>query len=224
MSIAVRHGAALHEWAGAGGARASSGLIGAVLRLLEQADLQLPELDAIVFGRGPGAFTGLRAACAVAQGLAFGAGRPTLPLDTLLAVAEQARHAHGAERVVALLDARMGEIYSAAYEWLGDRAGWVARAPVCVGPPHALMLPPGSGWALVGNVFALADVAWPAGAAQLPQLPALPTAGALLRLAPARLAAGCAVPAEQALPLYIRDKVAQTTLERQAQRALAQNG
>ena len=218
LSIAVQHGDAVRAHAGAGGAQASATLIPAVRRLLAEAGLTLRGLDAIVFGRGPGAFTGLRTACAVAQGLAYGAGRPVLPVDTLLAVAEQARHAHGATRVLAVLDARMNEVYSAAYEWLGDAAGWVERAPVHVGPPEALALPAGEGWVLASNAFAAYGDRLPAGPARID---ALPTAQALLRLAPALLAAHRAVPADQALPLYIRDKVAQTTAEREAQRATA---
>ena len=220
LSIAVQHGDAVRAHAGAGGAQASATLIPAVRRLLAEAGLTLRELDAIVFGRGPGAFTGLRTACAVAQGLAYGAGRPVLPVDTLLAVADEARHAHGATRVLVVLDARMNEVYSAAYEWLGDAAGWVERAPVHVGPPEALALalPAGAGWVLAGNAFAAYGDRLPTGAARID---ALPTAQALLRLAPALLAAHRAVPADQALPLYIRDKVAQTTAEREAQRATA---
>jgi tRNA threonylcarbamoyladenosine biosynthesis protein TsaB len=110
-----------HE--GPGGAMASSTLIPAALALLAQAGLTLRELDAIVFGAGPGSFTGLRTACAVAQGLGYGAGVPLLPVDTLLAVAEEARHAlapaGGAFQVVAVLDARMDEVYARAMSGTG---------------------------------------------------------------------------------------------------------
>jgi len=165
-----------------------------------------------VFGRGPGAFTGLRTACAVAQGLAFGAGRPVLPVETLMAVAEDARARHGCDRVVAALDARMDEVYAAAYRHDGRR--WHREGPVTLGAPQALAL--ADGYVLAGNVQAAYGDRLPA-----PALAAAPTAAALLRLAPAALADGEAVPPEQALPLYVRDKVAQTTAEREAGRMAA---
>lgn len=202
------------EHAGAGGAQASATLIPAIQSLLAQAGLTLAGLDAIVFGRGPGSFTGLRTACSVAQGLAFGARVPVLPVDTLLAVAEQARHAAGATRVLALLDARMDEVYSAAYAF--DAGRWQAHGTNRLSAPQAVAAEPG--WTLAGNAFAAYGERLPAGAARIE---ALPTAAALLRLAPALLAQGQAVPAAMALPLYIRDKVAHTTDERAALRAAA---
>jgi tRNA threonylcarbamoyladenosine biosynthesis protein TsaB len=214
LSIAVQRGAApplLHE--GAGGAQASASLIPTIQGLLERAGVRLQELDAIVFGRGPGSFTGLRTACSVAQGLAFGAGTPVLPVDTLLAVAEEARAASGFERVVAVLDARMDEVYSAAY--LHENGRWRQEGDFALGPPESVNLP--ASWAMAGNAFAAYGDRLPAGG---PRAVALPTAAALLRLAPALMAAGLAVPAAQALPLYIRDKVAQTTAERAAIRAV----
>src|SRR5438046_2091586 len=111
LSVAVQRGDAGARpplvYQGAGGAQASSTLIPAIQRLLAEAGLRLAELDAIVFGRGPGSFTGLRTACSVAQGLSFGSGVPVLPVDTLLAVVEDAHGRAGVEQVVALLDARM---------------------------------------------------------------------------------------------------------------------
>jgi len=224
LSVAVQR-ADGQRWQrqGPGGAQASAALIPAVQALLAQAGLALGELRAIVFGRGPGSFTGLRTACSVAQGLAFGtargggAGVPVLPVDTLLAVAESARQSSGVARVLALLDARMGEVYSAAYAH-DAAAGWQALSSITVGPPQALAAPPGADdWVLAGNAFGpeYADRLPPA-LRGWPRVPALPAAQALLDLAPALLAAGQAVPAEQALPLYIRDKVAQTTAERAA--------
>ena len=202
-----------------GGALASATLIPAALELLAEAGLKLSQLDAIVFGRGPGSFTGLRTACAVAQGLAFGADLPVLPVDTLLAVAEEARvhQALNAQplTVLALLDARMDEVYSAAYDW--DGLHWTSRYPLKVSAPEAVALPAAPRVLQAGNAFAAYGQRLPGGE----RVQALPTAAALLRLAPALVSAGHAVPAEQAMPLYIRDKVAQTTAERMAEREAA---
>ena len=200
LSIALQPGAgaAVLGYEGAGGAQASATLIPAIERLLAQAGLQLAQLDAIAFGRGPGSFTGLRTAAAVAQGLGFGAGVPVLAIDTLLAVAEEAHAQSGEERIVALLDARMDEVYSAAYERHDGQ--WTVRQAPALGRPEDVLVPPG--WALAGN----AAMRWPA-------------ARALLRLAPQELAASGPHDAVHAIPLYIRDKVAQTTEERAAERA-----
>ena len=201
----------------AGGAQSSTTLIPTAMEMLAQAGVNLSQLDAIVFGRGPGSFTGLRTACAVAQGLAFGADIPVLPVDTLLAVAEEARVQAGAgERpltVLALLDARMDEVYSATYDWDGQR--WTSRSPLLVCAPQQVQAPDAPRVLLAGNAFEAYGERLPTGE----RVPALPTAAALLRLAPALWAAGHAVPAEQAMPLYIRDKVAQTTAEREAAKA-----
>ena len=225
LSIAVQRGDAVLQHTGAGGAQASAALIPAIQRLLAEAGLGFDTLDAIVFGRGPGSFTGLRTACAVAQGLAFGArngqGTPVVPVDTLLAVAEEARQQHGCTQVLAVLDARMNEVYSAHCTWQEATRQWSTDADFGLCAPEALTLTDAALWTVAGN----AQAAY--GERLLPQarhVPALPTATALLRLAPALLAAGAAVPASEALPRYIRDKVAQTTAEREALRAQAAAG
>ena len=218
VSIAVQAGDAVWQHTGPGGSQASATLIPAIRSLLAQAGMSFSTLDAIVFGRGPGSFTGLRTACAVAQGLAFGArggaGVPVLPVDTLLAVAEEARHQHGCTQVVAVLDARMDEVYHARCEWLPGKARWQADADFGLGAPESVQPP--TGWTVAGNARApYGDRLAPAAS----HVTALPTATALLRLAPALIAAGQAVAAGDALPRYIRDKVAQTTAERAALRA-----
>src|SRR5450759_4887216 len=110
------------QHSGPGGNQTSANLIPTIQRLMAQAALQFSDLDAIVFGKGPGSFTGLRTACSVAQGLAFGADLKVLPVDTLLAVAEEARFQQAAAlptwQVTALLDARMDEMYAAGYAYL----------------------------------------------------------------------------------------------------------
>ncbi len=247
-------GAPLWQHTGQGGAQASATLLPLVHSLLSQAGWTLHSLDAVVFGRGPGSFTGLRTACAVAQGLAYGAqspaqpnGLPVLPIDTLLALAQAACHTLQQTGqplpgvIVALLDARMDELYVAPYALAAPVDPTHSSAQTAHNtPPHltplapprlcapqhlgaylAQCLPADAGLAdghclLAGNVFAayaerLAHVPGP-------RLQALPSASALLQRAPALLAAGAAVAARDALPLYVRDKVAQTTAERDAQR------
>ena len=202
MFIAITDGQHTWQHTAAGGAQTSAALIPAIMALLAQANLLLTDLDAIVFGRGPGSFTGLRTACSVAQGLAFGAGGLTvLPLDTLMAVAEESRFSAGLDTAVlqvhAVLDARMGEVYAARYGY-GDGV-WQAQSEIQLVKPDQLTLD--ATYTVAGNMPS-ATIA------------ALPTATAMLRLAPRMLAAGLGVAADQALPLYIRDKVAQTTAER----------
>ncbi len=202
-----------------GGASASATLIPAILGLLAGADVALRDLDAIAFGRGPGAFTGLRTACSVAQGLAFGAARPVLPIDTLLAVAEDARAGADGITLWVAMDARMNEIYAAEYRFGAGR--WqVLQAPMLISPEALNQrwhdAPPqhvaGSALAAFG-----AQLRAP-GAVLLPG--AMPRAAALLPLAQAAWDAGAALDAALALPLYLRDKVALTTVERDAVRAL----
>ena len=217
IALAVRGQVLTHE--AAGGAQASAALVPAILALLARAGAALGDLDAIAFGRGPGAFTGLRTACSVAQGLAYGAGKPVLPIDTLLAVAEDARAGRtGALDVWVAMDARMDEVYAAHYAYAAGH--WsVLEAPLLTGldalnarwrahPPQLV-----AGSALTAFGARLATSA----AERVPG--ALPRAAALLPLAQALWAQGGAVDAAAALPVYLRDKVALTTLERAAVRA-----
>ena len=222
LSLAVARGDQVWTQTLPGGAQASSGLIPAVMAMLAEADMPLASLTAIVFGRGPGSFTGLRTACAVAQGLAFGADLPVLPVDTLLAVAEEARwqrvQAGAADAdvsVLAMLDARMDEVYSAAFQWTAVNQTWQGVSDLQVSAPEQVKA---TAAVLAGNVFEAYGLRLLAGPERLV---ALPTASALLRLAPALWAQGRAVPADQAMPLYIRDKVANTTAEREAMKAQA---
>ena len=231
LSVALTDGERVWSRSGVGGAQASLTLIPIVLALLAEAGMKLDALHAIVFGRGPGSFTGLRTACAVAQGLAFGArqgaGLLVLPVDTLLAVAEEARFQYQAgggpplQRVTALLDARMNELYVQSFDC--DAAGvatpaWQSAGACTLMAPEAIVVPPLTGL-LAGNVFDIYGSRLPLTA--LPCRSALPTATALLRVAPALAAAGGCVDAALALPLYVRDKVASTTEERAQAKAAA---
>ncbi|WP_119156273.1 tRNA (adenosine(37)-N6)-threonylcarbamoyltransferase complex dimerization subunit type 1 TsaB [Caldimonas tepidiphila] len=219
MSIAVAvDDAPVHLFEAAGGAQASAALLPAIERLLAESGMTLAQLDAIAFGRGPGAFTGLRTACAVAQGLAFGAEKPVLAIDTLMVVAEDARAAApGLAEVWAATDARMGEVYAARYRH--DGARWrTLDAPALYAPAALAERIAASPAALAGDALlvhgdalaAAAPQAWP---------DARPHAAALVALARAAWRDGEALDAAEALPLYIRDKVAQTTAEREAERA-----
>ena len=211
MSIALTNGERVWQHTGPGGAKASTSLIPAVLALLAQARLQLADLQAIAFGRGPGSCTGLRTACAVAQGLAFGSGQhgiPVLPIDTLMAVAEEARFQKETPHITALLDARMEEMYVQQFAWLNGKLNPLADADLM--RPEQLAFDDTTLYA--GNVFEVYRGRLPD---HLNGLTCLPTATAMLRLAPGLAASGQCVPAAQALPLYVRDKVALTTVERE---------
>jgi tRNA threonylcarbamoyladenosine biosynthesis protein TsaB len=176
--------------------------------LLEEAGITLTDLDGLAFGRGPGAFTGLRIACGVVQGLALGADLPVARVSSLAAVAEQVPAVPG-EAVLVCNDARMGEVYWCLYRRAAD-GGVTPLAAETVSPPDGV----GSG----------SPPARHAAGNALPRYPALaerlraaglqfhdglyPRADAIARLGVVDLAAGRGVPAEQALPVYVRDDVA----------------
>ncbi len=198
----------------AGGAQASARLLPEVQALLAAEGLALGQLDAIAFGQGPGAFTGLRTACAVAQGLAFGAGKPVLAIDSLMLVAEDARAQGAGDEVWVAMDARIGEIYAAHYRF--TPAGWqVLQAPALYAPVALL-----ARWAEQGEPLAVAGSALTEYAAVLGELRnawprARSRAAALGALAQAAWQRGELLDPADALPLYVRDKVALTTAERE---------
>jgi len=226
LAVAVQ-GADGQRWqlVAEGGALASANLLPQVAKLLAQAGLAYADLQAIAFGRGPGAFTGLRTACAVAQGIALGLDKPVLPIDSLLIVAEDARLQHFAGLaqvdVAVAMDARMDEVYAAVYRYAGG--AWQVLQPSGLYSLPALT----AAWSAL-NVQAVAGSALHAFGERLP-LPADPLllrvaqehdrAAALLGLAAQAAQAGQGVDAALALPLYLRDKVAQTTAERDAIKA-----
>jgi tRNA threonylcarbamoyladenosine biosynthesis protein TsaB len=183
-----------------------------VHELLAEAGLTLARIDGIAFGAGPGGFTGLRLACGVAQGLAYGLDLPVVPVSTLEALAL----ASGDGDVWACLDARMNEVYSAAYRVAGDRVEQL-MAPVCL-PPAVSPAPTFSGGWGVGDGFAAYGQVLRASKADLEGVrpEAFPTASAVLRLAVPVFARAAALPAALAQPVYVRDKVALTTAERLA--------
>jgi tRNA threonylcarbamoyladenosine biosynthesis protein TsaB len=187
--------------------RGHTGLILPMIdELLAEAGIGIGQVDALAFGRGPGAFTGVRIAVGVAQGIAFGADLPVVPVSTLAALAQGC----AAERVLAALDARMDEVYWGAYE--RNPAGLMTViGEECVVPPRLAPLPEtglwyaaGSGWGSYGEDFpqhaAGRIVAW--------DTQRLPHARDVAQLGLAGYEQGQAVSAEQALPVYLRDTVA----------------
>ncbi len=183
-----------------------------VRTVLGRAGLGVEGVDAIAFGQGPGSFTGLRIACGMAQGLALGSGRRVVAVPSLLAVAEQAN----ASRVVAAFDARMGEAYLAAYSRMGG--DWEPAIPPGLFRQEALPPLPGRDWVATGSGFDAFDWLRGAYASQVIQRIGgdLPRASAVARIAARSLARGLTLAPEEAAPLYLRDKVALTTQERQA--------
>ena len=227
MAVAVGVPGRVFTRVAQGGAAASATLLPTLRALLTEAGHTLADVTAIGFGRGPGAFTGLRTSAAVAQGLAFGIGVPVLPIDSLLIVAEDARAAlaggagGGASFDVGVaMDARMGEVYAGRYRFDGTR--WLTTEVHALWAPEAVA----AAWAdsaaphcVAGTALTAFEgrVAWPATARQVPA--EADRAAALWRLVQAAWQAGEAVDAALALPVYLRDKVAFTTSEREAARA-----
>jgi tRNA threonylcarbamoyladenosine biosynthesis protein TsaB len=239
LAIVSTQGDKSQVWAhtSQGGAKSSQLVLPEIVRLMDEAQMRFADLTAVVFGKGPGSFTGLRTACSVAQGLAFGAGVPVLPIDTLLAVAEDARYqnvqkkqqqtqqqldqldqldqlSQQPKRFFVAMNARMDQVYTAAYEW---RSEWQCVQEPSVNSPENISVP--TEWkdlafTTVGNTWDAFAARWPAELSGQ-HMYAMPTAQALLRLSPVAFGQGLAVPPEEALPLYIRDKVAQTTQERE---------
>ena len=213
-SCALLVGDRLIERAAAGVRTHSQSILPMVQELLTEAGIKLAEVDALAFGAGPGSFTGVRTACGVAQGLAYGAGLPVLPLVTLEAMAEASRARTGATEVLAVLDARMGEVYWAQYRFDG---GWREVVAPTLAAPQDVAPQPVAGLHSCGNGFAEYADAFagrPFAAGALPDI--VPHAREMARLAPAALAAGQGVAPAQAQPLYLRNKVAYTSAERLA--------
>jgi tRNA threonylcarbamoyladenosine biosynthesis protein TsaB len=191
--------------------RHSELLVGMIQKVLGRSHLAASQMDAFAFGQGPGSFTGIRIACGIVQGMAYGAKRPVVPVPSLLALAEQSNE----RRVIAAFDARMGEAYLAAYARNGD--DWDEVISPRLVDAQSLPPLPGRSWAATGSGFDrhawLRDVYRDSVAMRIED--DLPRAGPIARLASRRFARGAGIPAERAAPLYLRDKVALTSEERQ---------
>jgi tRNA threonylcarbamoyladenosine biosynthesis protein TsaB len=212
LSLAIQKNGELFTFDVNAGQTHSQIILPQIQLLLNSAHLQLSDLDGIAFGAGPGSFTGVRIAAGVAQGLGFGANLPVLGLCTLLALAQ----ASSAQKVIACLDARMGEVYFAAYEKVAGE--WQTSIEPSLHKPDAVPNVEGTDWVGAGS-------GWQTYGEQLghfygaqlistqPQL--LPNATALISLALPTFLAGEAKPAALAQPIYIRNRVALKTAERE---------
>lgn len=192
----------------------SQSILPMVQELLHDAGTTIAGCDAIAFGAGPGSFTGVRTACGIAQGLAYGADLPVVPLVTLAAMAQACRRERGATEVLAILDARMGEVYWAQYRL--EEGAWRTVAEPVLCAPGAVEPLPADGLVACGNGLAaypeaFAGKAWANGALA----GVMPHARELAQLALRALAEGETVGAAEAQPLYLRNKVAYTSSERQ---------
>jgi tRNA threonylcarbamoyladenosine biosynthesis protein TsaB len=175
---------------------------------------KLADCDAIAFGAGPGSFTGVRTACGVAQGLAFGADLPVLAMVTLESMAEACRLRTSSNDVLAVLDARMNEVYWAQYRF--EAGAWQVVCAPALCAPDAVAPEPVVGLAACGNGFAAyADAFAGKDFADAALADILPHAREMAVLGAAALAAGTAVAADEAQPIYLRNKVAYTSAERQ---------
>ena len=185
-------------------------------QLLAEAGIAKSQLDAIAVGRGPGAFTGVRLAIALAQGISLALDRPLLPVSTLAALAMRAR----GERIVAAIDARMGEVYLGAFVRSGDNLTTVTDEVVV--RPEAAVIPEGEDWHGVGTGFAAGEGALHVHLRQrLVEVDggALPHAADVARLGALAFARGEAIAPERIEPAYLRNNVALTMIEQQALRA-----
>ena len=214
-SVAASRGEALFSRHERAGRRQAETILGMVDEVLAEARIELAQIDGIAYGEGPGSFTGLRIAAGVTQGLALARGIGVIGVGSLLALSEEAAKDAASGRVIACLDAHMGEVYHAAYRRAG--AGWEEVSAPGLYRPEAVPVAPGGNWTGCGDGFSayrerLAARLGECVSAIRPE--AVPSARAVLKLAMPRFAAGEAKDAATAVPVYLRDKVALKTSER----------
>jgi tRNA threonylcarbamoyladenosine biosynthesis protein TsaB len=212
LSIAIQKDEELFTHHQFVGQSASQLILPEIQTLLDVAQMTLSDLDGIAFGAGPGSFTGVRIACGVAQGLAFGANIPLLGINVLMALAE----ASGEKAVIAASDARMREVYHAVYK--KNESGWLEIHAAGVYKPNEVPCVDGSGWVGVGTAWKVYnDILNERYQNQIIKtMPEMtPLAEAILALAIPSFKAGLAIPASEARPIYIRNRVALTSQERE---------
>jgi tRNA threonylcarbamoyladenosine biosynthesis protein TsaB len=187
----------------------SQGVLPAIQEILIEACITLDQCDAIAFGCGPGAFTGVRTACGVVQGLAFGADLPVLPVVSLFAMAQAACDQGAEADFVCVLDARMGEVYWAHYRFQNER--WMQiTEPALSTAGQVLMYAAPLGVTLVLGKDAMSNTV----VASNKIIYRMPHAEHVARLAMLDFSMGKQLHVDQAQPLYLRNKIALTTKER----------
>lgn len=230
LSIALWLDGTIKAFTGEGGPKASALILPKIKELLLNSNMQLSDLNGIAFGAGPGAFTGIRVACGVAQGLGFGANCPVVGINTLHAMAQSFWPENSPIKALVCLDARMGEVYFAAIEKIDDQKNgfkWQEVCPIMVCKAENCPEIIGENWVGIGNgwhIFEallrekyaknIANVLCNVSPNISPSI--MPKASAVAVLALPIFAAGKAQPASQAVPIYIRNRVALTTAERLA--------
>ena len=210
-SLAVSRGAQIFGRSFHAGQRHSELALPVLRELLLQAELDMQAVDGIVYGAGPGSFTGLRIACGIAQGLALARNLPVAGIGTLLALAQDC----GGDKVISCLDARMGEVYHGAYRKSGGK--WIEMHAPALYKPDTVPQVEGSDWIACGSGFRVHGAALSRcyeGRIARTDADAVPNATAMLCLATETFVSGSGVDAAAAVPLYVRDKVALKTSER----------
>jgi tRNA threonylcarbamoyladenosine biosynthesis protein TsaB len=209
-SAALLHDGVVTSAEAAGVVTHSQSILPMVQSLLADARIKLADCNAIAFGSGPGSFTGVRTACGIAQGLAYGSNLPVLPTVTLLALAQACYQKNGTRDVVAVLDARMGEVYWAQYRF---NQTWQIVVPPTLSAPADVM-PIGEVIACGNGLNAYAADFSSRSFFSDDRKDWVPHATHIAQLGAIAFVQGLAVPAKSAEPLYLRNKIALTTNER----------
>ncbi|MFW5427178.1 MAG: tRNA (adenosine(37)-N6)-threonylcarbamoyltransferase complex dimerization subunit type 1 TsaB [Methylophagaceae bacterium] len=184
-------------------------ILGMMNDLFKQAEITISEIDAVAFGRGPGSFTGVRVGVGVAQGIAFARGIPVIPISSLMAVAQGAADKLNIDNIAVAMDARMGEVYSASYQRENGVVSLVDSEQVC--PPEKYMPENEQQWTGIGTGWGVYDEILRQNFADNlahVSIEHYPLASSVLKLAEIEAKAGRLLPAEQAMPVYLRDNVA----------------
>jgi tRNA threonylcarbamoyladenosine biosynthesis protein TsaB len=184
-------------------------ILGMMDALFEQAGTTISTVDALAFGRGPGSFTGVRVGVGVAQGIAFARNIPVIPISSLAAVAQGAADELDIDNIAVAMDARMGEVYGASYQRENGFVKLINNERVC--PPEQFKPESAQQWTGVGTAWGVYDESLREnfeGQLAGVSVAHYPLATSVLKLAQIEAEAGRLLPAEKAMPVYLRDNVA----------------